>query len=139
MNGTDWNEKDPAGDTAEREMQEFEAALLRAMLRVDAPDGFSARVVALAEAERRTKLAAQPERKPWWRRGGLPGWKPVWGAMAAVLVAGVLGGHAVHERHAEQERVQASRQFDVSLQITDRALEHAREQLMRKGVALDGQ
>lgn len=135
MNGTEWNRKGEAGQA------ELEAALTRALRRVDAPEGFAARLAAMAEAEERSAKAALPPQEP--RRRILLGWKPIWGAMAALLVAGVLAGHAVHDRHEAQARThartQASRKFDVSVQITDRALEHAREQLRRRGVPLDGE
>ena len=153
MNGTDWNGDKNELNAAEQETreqeQEFEAMLARALRRVDAPEGFAARVTALAEAEERTKRAAASlatngaangaaDKARWWQMSSW-GWKPVWGAAAAILVAGVLGGHEVHERRMEQERVQASRHFDASVQITDRALEHAREQLKQRGVELDGE
>ena len=151
MNGTDWNDEKNELNHAEQETraqeqeQEFEAMLARALRRIDAPEGFAARVTALAQAEERTARAAASmaaEKKPWWQMSGFGsrlGWKPAWGAMAAILVAGVLGGHEVHERRVEQARVQASRNFDASVQITDRALEHAREQLKARGVELDGE
>ena len=134
MNGTEWKD--------EQERLEFEAALTRSLRRVDAPEDFAARIVALAQAEERTARVTRTERVPWWRVS--LGWKPVWGAAAAIVVAGVLSGHAVHERHAEEQaRTRASREFEVSEQITERALDHAqgqaREQLRRAGVSLDGE
>ncbi len=141
MNGNEWKNRAQSGEEAKlqagAEERELEQALTRALRRVDAPAEFAARVMALAEAEERTARAAKPERAPWWRFS--LGWKPAWGAVAAMGVAAVLTGHAVHEHRAEEQaRVQASREFDVSVQITNKALEHAREQLLRKGVALDG-
>ena len=138
MNGTEWNGKSEAGQ------DELEAALTRALRRVDAPEGFAARLAAMTEAEERSAKTALPREARWrmWL-----GWKPVWGAIAALVVAGILAGHAVHDRHEAEARTearteaktQASRKFDVSVQITDRALEHAREQLRSRGVALDGE
>ena len=133
MNGTDWNEN-------EQEQQEFEAALSRALRRVDAPEGFAARMAAMAEAEDRTAAIhrAEAKQKHWWQLSW--GWKPAWGGMAALLVAGVLTGHVIHDRDKEaQARALASQQFDVSMQITDQAMEHAREQLRKAGVGLDGE
>ena len=140
MSESEWKDGGRAGQS-EREEQEFEQALTRALRRVDAPEGFAARMEALAQAERRTARVARAEKQAWWRAP--LGWKPAWGAVAALLVAGVLTGHAVHERHEEQVRAQASREFDVSVRITDqtmdRALGQARERLRRAGVAVEGE
>ena len=144
MRETDWQDRKGANDPrdvgAGAYEQEFEQALRRALRRVDAPEGFAARVAALAAAERRTSQAASStaaERVAWWR---LPlGWKPAWGGLAALLVAGVLSGPVVHERRGqERARAEASREFDQSVRITERALDHAREQLRRAGIPLDG-
>jgi hypothetical protein len=135
VSGTDWNTNGNG-----QEHQELEAALRRALRRLDAPEGFAARMAALAEAEERSAgIRRDQPGASWWHYSSW-GWKPAWGGMAALLVAGVLTGHVVHERHTEAAaRAQASREFDVSMQITDKAMEHAREQLRKAGVGLDGE
>jgi hypothetical protein len=117
-------------------MSEFEELLTKKMGRVDAPKDFAARVMARAEG----KVVAMPNPglakvlmtrpKAWWG-----------GAIAAVLVLGVLGGEHVHkERAAKQEmeakRVQAEREFDTATRITDETMERMREKLAKRGVSI---
>ena len=56
-------------------------------------------------------------------------------AIAAMLVLTILGGERVHQ---ERERVAlAQREYQTATRITDRALQHAREQLQAKGISLE--
>jgi len=129
----------------DQDEREFEQALTRGLRRVDAPGDLMARVMAQVEtqqgAEQRTaQVVRSAGSAGGWRTWFSFSWKPAWGAMAALLVASVLTGHVVHEHRIdaqERARVQASREFDVSVQITDKAMEHTREQLRKAGVAVD--
>ena len=125
----------------EQDEREFEQALTRGLRRVEAPGDLMARVMAQVEGEYAgPRLVREKEHAGGWREWFSFGWKPAWGALAAMLVASILTGHVVHEHRVEEQtraRVQASREFDVSVQITDKAMDHARDQLRRAGVSLD--
>jgi hypothetical protein len=127
----------------------LEAKLRKALERVDAPPTlrlFLETAIAAQKHQRRTgkwwftpkqggKLLVLP--KPWrWMASPWAG-----GAVAALLVAGVfVTGEQVRIRHERQEherQAQATQQFEMATQITDRALEHAREKLRKAGVNLD--
>ena len=122
----------------------FEAKLRKALERVDAPPtlrAFLETAIEAQEHQRKTgKLWFAPKRggkllvlpKPW--RWVMSPWAG--GAVAALLVAGVFAtGVRVHEEHVKQ--AQATQQFEQATQITDRALEHAREKLRKAGVNLE--
>jgi len=122
----------------------FEAKLRKALERVDAPPTlrvFLETAIEAQEHQKRTgKLWFRPKRgglvmvmpKPWrWMMSPWAG-----GAVAALLVAGVfLTGARVHEEHVKQ--AQATQQFEQATQITDKALERAREKLRKAGVDLN--
>jgi hypothetical protein len=126
------------------QLDPLEAKLRKALERVDAPPTlrqFLETAIEAQEHQKRTgKLWFRPKRgglvmvmpKPWrWMMSPWAG-----GAVAALLVAGVFATgehvHRVHERQA-----QATQQFEQATQITDRALERARERLRKAGVNLD--
>lgn len=116
---------------------EFDEVLASALKRVDAPEGFAARMVELAASDARavaghgkTRILAFPRR-------------PVWamGAIAAGLIVGALTVGQVHERReqaarVEAQRMQADKDFETASRIEDATLEHTREQLARAGVQL---
>jgi hypothetical protein len=106
--------------------EELERYLSQAMQRVDAPEGFADRVMARAKAEApaRAKVLMMPVRSRVW----------VGSAIAAMLMAGVFVGDQARERRQRERAEQAQRQFEAGIRITDAALEHTREQLMRAGV-----
>ena len=122
----------------------FEAKLRSALERVDAPPTlrvFLETAIEAQEHQKRTgKLWFRPKRgglllvmpKPWrWMVSPWAG-----GAVAALLVAGVfLTGEHVHQVHVKQ--AEATQQFEQATQITDRALERARERLRKAGVDLN--
>jgi len=122
----------------------FEAKLRKALERVDAPPTlrvFLETAIEAQEHQKRTgKLWFRPKRgglllvmpKPWrWMVSPWAG-----GAVAALLVAGVfVTGEHVHRVHEQQ--AQATQQFEQATQITDRALERAREKMRKAGVNLD--
>ena len=125
--------------TAEFQALEYE---LRNVLRpVDPPAGFVDRVLARArqsdcqaagpaepagQTARPRVLTFTSRRSRLWIGSGI----------AAVLLAGVAveGTHRIEQRRRTEE---AQRQFETALQVTDRTLDHVREQLQRAGVRLD--
>ncbi len=128
---------------SEENMDAFERSLKRALKRVDAGAEIRARFLAIAaDAEQQHRQTGQRWMTP--QNGGksagrlffLPKF-PMWatGAIAAVLLVGVFSVEQVREKH---ERVMsADRNFAVSQEITEQALEHTRAQLQHAGVALD--
>jgi len=109
---------------------EFELQLARAMRRVDAPEGFAARVMntAASPAEVKQKVLVLRPRSGLWR---LQAW--MGGALAAVLALGMYGAEVLHQR---REQAKADQQFAVAMQVTDHALAQTREQLQRAGLKL---
>jgi hypothetical protein len=113
----------------EFEASGFEAKLTHAMQRVDAPEGFAARIMDRAAKQSAAKSGPGKViafRSRMQRSAGL--------ALAAMLALGVFGINEVHQRH---EREVATRQFETASRITDQALEHTRQQLAKAGVKLD--
>jgi hypothetical protein len=108
------------------ELAEFELQLARAMRRVDAPEGFAARV--LDKAEQTQKVVAMRPRSGLWR---LQAWMS--GALAAVLALGMYGAEVLHQR---REQAKADQQFAVAMQVTDHAIAQTRAQLQRAGLKL---
>lgn len=125
-------------------IEKLEAQLKKALERVDAPPTliqFLETAIEAQEHQKRTgKLWFRPKRgglllvmpKPWrWMMSPWAG-----GAVAALLVAGVfMTGEHVHRMHERQ--AEATQQFEQATQITDRALERAREKMRKAGVNLD--
>jgi hypothetical protein len=122
---------------------EFEAALSRAMRRVEVRAELSAKFLTLAaEAEQKRveagggarllklsnlgRVLAFPQQRAWLGGVGV--------GLAAVLALGVFVGSRAYERH--EQRVQAQRQFETAERITDQTLEHTREQLRQAGIVL---
>jgi hypothetical protein len=122
----------------------LEAQLRKALERVDAPPTlikFLETAIEAQEHQQRTgKLWFTPKRggkllvmpQSWrWMMNPWAG-----GTVATLLVAGVfVTGEHVHQEHVKQ--AQATQQFEQATQITDRALERAREKMKRAGVNLD--
>jgi mannose/fructose/N-acetylgalactosamine-specific phosphotransferase system component IIB len=117
---------------------EFDEVLASALKRVDAPEGFAARLMERAASDERvsaathgkTRILAFPRRQVW-----------ATGAIAAALIVGALTVGQVHERReqtarVEAQRMQAQKDFETASRIEDAALEHTREQLARAGVRL---
>jgi len=116
-------------------MNQFDEQLTKAMRRVDAPETLAKFLMAAAEAgaERHPPRRQRRRKWPWsvpaaWLRAASF-------ATAALLLAGVITGERVHERHVRE--AQATQQFETATRITDQALQHAREQLARAGVSLE--
>jgi hypothetical protein len=121
----------------EMKMDEFERALTKAMRRVDAPETlmrFLERATEMKQErvlpwkERKHKFAFYLPKPGMWMGG-------VGIGIAAALVLSVFVGEQVHVRHQREQA--AEQQFETATRITDRALEHTREQLQRAGVPLD--
>ena len=128
-------------------LAEFEVQLARAMRRVEAPEGFAARV--LDRAVGPDDVVATPSqvseaapgapgvvvmrpRKGLWRMQAWTG-----GAIAAVLALGMFGAEQLHLRKERaEETARADQQFAVAVQVTDHALAQTREQLARAGLNL---
>jgi hypothetical protein len=108
-------------------LAEFELQLARAMARVDAPEGFAARVMERAASPAEKVVVMRP-RSGLWRMQAWTG-----GAIAAVLALGMFGAEQLHLR---RERDRADQQFAVAVQVTDHALAQTREQLARAGLNL---
>jgi len=107
-------------------LAEFELQLARAMRRVDAPDGFAARV--MDKAEQAQRVVVMRPRSGLFRMQAWMG-----GAAAAVLALGMYGAEVLHQR---REQAKADQQFAVAVQATDHALAQTREQLQRAGLKL---
>lgn len=118
----------------------FEAALSRAMKRVEVRGELSQKLLTLADEAHQKRHAAGgglkllkisnggrllmfPQQRAW-----------VGGAIAAVLALGVFIGTHSYQEH--ERRVEAQRQFATAERITDQALEHTREQLREAGITL---
>jgi len=114
------------GDEMDDEMREFEEKLGRALERVDAPAGFADRVMERVEAE---PAAAKVLPMSTRMRGRMR----MYAAAAMVLMSVAVGQRAYEERQ-ERKREQAEQQFEKAMMVTDRALEHTREQLARAGL-----
>lgn len=103
----------------------IERELRRTFAPVDPPAGFADRVVIRSRQAASARVYAFPARRVW-----------VGSAIAAMLLAGVAGRqvHRLQQRHKAEE---AQRQFELALQVTGHALQHARYQLQRAGVSLE--
>jgi hypothetical protein len=109
----------------------FELQLTQALRRVDAPEGFAARVM-----ECTTSSAKVVTMHPRFATLRVRTWTG--GAIAAMLTLGVFGAEQAHVRHERVAQVAlAQQQFETATRITDQALEHTREQLARAGVLQD--
>lgn len=114
----------------------FEAELTKAMRRVEAPQSLAVYLMNAAEAEthRATNAKSSTRLTPrlfTFRR--MPNW--LGGAIAAALVAATFASLQQYRHH--ERTLEAVHQFEASQRITDRALEHTREQLQRAGIQLD--
>lgn len=108
------------------DLTRFEEELKGALGRVDAPPELLRKTIERAEADvsHSTMKKAMPLRLRAWVRG----------AMAAALVGGAVLVGAVHLRREHERADEAQRQFQAAVRITDRTLDHARQQLERAGV-----
>ncbi len=110
----------------------FEREVTSALASLRLPDGFTDRVLARAEDP-----AALPHRSPSGRGKVLPfrvRQAIAGGAIAATLLAAVLGTEGIRE-HREQLRKQAvaTQEFATATRITAQAMAHTFEELRRAG------
>lgn len=108
--------------------EEFEQKLADAMRRVDAPERFADRAYARIQAAEPTRgkvLPMTPRMRLWAS-----------GALAAALLLGVVATEEVHRRQQREQAEMAQQQFQEALRITDRALDHTRQQLQQAGLQL---
>lgn len=122
------NPNDPGPMTEDFAPLEYE--LRNALRPVDPPAGFADRVIARARAE--APVAPKPARILAFPSLRSRVWIP--SAIAAMLLV-VVAGEQV-QQHMEQRRKaeEAQKQFETALQVTDDALDHARQQLERAGI-----
>lgn len=121
---------------------EFDEVLAKAMRRVDAPEGFAARVmgragsqIPISKNERsvplevvtrsKGKLLMMPRVQAW-----------MGGAIAAALVMGALIGARVHVVRQQEQTALTERQFETAMRVTNRALDQTQMQLQRAGLKL---
>ncbi len=110
---------------------EFEARLAHALRRVDAPEGFTERVLARAaqDAKLPARVLSMPARLRNWTVG----------AIAAALLFSAAVGEQRYQRHRREQA--AERQFETALQITaetmQQTLQQTREQLAQSGLQVD--
>ena len=97
---------------------------------IDPPAGFADRILARARAE--APPQAQRARILMFPRLRSRIWIP--SAVAAMLLVGVAGEQAHQRMEQLRKAEEAQKQFETALQITDRALDHARQQLQRAGI-----
>jgi hypothetical protein len=112
-------------------LAEFELQLARAMSRVDAPEGFAARVMDRAAAPAEKVVVMRPR----FGMARMQAWAG--GAIAATLALGMFGAEQLHQRHVREEQTAlANQQFALAVQVTGHALAQTREQLQRAGLNL---
>jgi len=104
----------------------FEDELRRRLRPVDAPDGFTARLMAALPPERKPVVVAFTPKvaRPFVRQFGMPA------ALAASLVLAVFAGiHVANDRALveEQKGIAASRELMQALRVTSQKLDLAYE------------
>lgn len=112
----------------EPQYDKFEERLAEAMRHVDAPAGFADRVLARSRVQppAQARVIAMPPRYSWWAGG----------VIAAALLGGVFLGEQQHIRRQREQAALAQQQFEEAMRITDRTLEHTREQLQHAGIQI---
>jgi hypothetical protein len=119
----------------------FEQALTCALRPVQPPETLAKFLAIAAEAEEHQRRTSRSQARRWFRpaTGGLSFLNPwprafVGGALTAALMLGAFVAEQAHRRH---EQAEATQEFATSMRVTDEAIQHTREQLMRAGVPLD--
>jgi hypothetical protein len=118
------NQPDELSLNTERE-REFAQELARSLRRVDAPVGFADRTLGRIHSPVRPKVV---EMRRAWRWAG--------GAIAASVLLGAVFAEEIQLRHRKERTELAQQQFEAGLRITDRTLEHARQQLQQAGIQI---
>jgi hypothetical protein len=109
---------------------DLERELRQALRPVDPPADFADRVI----ARTRTDADAQPTRARVLMFPALRSRVWIGSAVAAMLLVGVVGEQAHQRMEQRRKAEEAQKQFETALQVTDRALDHARKQLQRAGI-----
>jgi hypothetical protein len=115
----------------EMEQEEFDEVLAKALRRVEAPEGFAAKVMEMASVAPESvtapkgKLLMMPRVQAW-----------MGGAIAAALVMGALIGARVHVVRQQEQAALTERQFEAAMRVTNRALDQTQMQLQRAGLKL---
>jgi len=105
-------------------MNDFEGALGRELDKLDAPEGFSGRVM---------ERIARRERE---RSRSIQHWRLAIAASLLVCVgAGVTGGYQAHQRHQAED---ARQQFAVAMRVTNRSFAAVDRGLVRIDRTNDG-
>ena len=121
----DWRGGQGSGDESAHEEQ-----VRQALRRVEAPEGFTDRLMVRAELLREQQPVAREKAgaaHAMWVRLTRPAWKL---AYAAALLAVTASSLHIERVHREQRRVdQAAAQFDTALQVTQHALNHVSAKL----------
>lgn len=122
-----FEEREHAGEP----LSKFEQELTCAMRQVAPPDGFAERVMArVQESDPVSGRVLMMKLRPQvWIRG----------TIAAALLVGIFFAEEAHIRHQREEAELAQKQFEVAMRITDRTLQHARQQLWDAGIRLGDQ
>jgi len=116
---------DPRSISRGSQADDFEEQLKRSLTRVEAPEGFAARVLERAASERAVSL------QPRFCRGFRLGWIC---AVAAILVLVALVANQVRVRRERARVAEIQAQFDAAMRATSGALRQTRVQLQRVGV-----
>jgi hypothetical protein len=124
-----FNNPNPPEEMSE-DFTSLESELRHALRPVDPPAGFADRVIARARAD----AAAQPKRARILMFPALRSRVWIGSAVAAMLLVGVAGEQAHVRMEQRRKAEEAQKQFETALQVTDRALEHTRQQLERAGI-----
>jgi len=116
--------------------EDLENELRRRLAPVDAPAGFTERLMATLPAERKSTVVAFKPRtaRPFARQFGIPA-----ALAASLLVAVLFGVHMANERalREEQEGIAASRELMQALRVTSQKLDLAYEAVNPPPIAGD--
>ena len=104
--------------------EDFENELRRRLRPVDAPEGFTERVMRALPADLKPAVvvALPSQRRHWMQQFGVPA-----ALAASLLVAVMLGRHSAEQRElrAEQKGLEASRELMQALRLTSDKLDLA--------------
>jgi negative regulator of sigma E activity len=119
----------------EKPTNDLETELRRRLAPVDAPAGFTERLMAALPAERKPTVVAFKPRmaRPFIRQFGMPA-----ALAASLLVAVLFGMHFANERaREEQAGIAASKQLMQALRVTSQKLDLAYEAVNPPPIAGD--
>jgi len=125
---------DRSDETTTGDLVSLERELRRSLAPVDPPNGFADQIIARSRQE-----PSRASRLPRLVSASALRRIPVWVgcAVATTLFAAVLAGVRIRDLQQQRKAEEARMQFETALQITDRALDHARQHLQRAGISLE--